>query len=382
MSLVPTTTIMPGAPWRRLVVIAGSILFAIAAFVFARPQRADGLPRVVVPDGGMCPNVLFDGSRLHLVYGRKGLAYYTSSSDGGRTFAPSVQLGGGKYAGDVGHERGPWVALGKDGSLHVVWMNGPEAKVFYTRSTDGGRNFSEPRNLAPRSNGVDGATLAADARGEVYVVWANTGQGPESPLSKTLMFVFSSDNGSTFSAARPLDNTYPGGACACCSVRAAMTPDRTLLVGFRGAYHNVRDIYLLHGPVQSNRFEASQVSADNWVFEGCPMAGPSVDAVTSKRIHVAWMSDGQVYHATSDDGDSFTARAAPGDPPQGPRSLPVILSNARGEQLFAWVEDQHVRWERLSPGGRMIASGNNGRLPSDSKFAAFADRDGNFVLVY
>jgi hypothetical protein len=374
---------MPGAPWRRLVIIAASILFAIAAFIFARPQRADGLPRVVVPGGGMCPSILFDGSRLHLVYGRKGLAYYTSSSDGGRTFAPSVQLGGGKYAGDVGHERGPRMALGKDGSLHVVWMNGPGAKVFYTRSTDGGQNFSEPRNLAPRSNGVDGATLAADASGEVYVVWANTGQGPESPVSKTLMFVFSSDNGSTFSAPRALDNTYPGGACACCSVRAAMTPDRTLLVGFRGAYHNVRDIYLLHGPVQSKRFEASQVSADNWVFEGCPMAGPSVDPATSKLIHVAWISDGQVYHATSDDGGgSFTVRAAPGDPQQGPRSLPVILSNARGEQLFAWVEDQHVRWERLSADGRVLASGDNGRLPSESKFTAFADRDGNFVLVY
>ncbi len=346
-------------------------------------QQANGLPRIVVPGGGMCPSVLFDGSQLHLVYGLKGLAYYSNSSDGGRTFAPSVQLGGAKYAGDVGHERGPWVALGKDGSLHVVWMNGPGAKVFYTRSTDGGQNFSEPRNVAPRSNGVDGATLAADASGDVYVVWANTGQGPESPLSKTLMFVFSTDNGSTFSAPRALDNTYPGGACACCSVRAAMTPDRALFVGFRGAYHNVRDIYLVHGPVQSKRFEASQVSADNWVFEGCPMAGPSVDPTTSKLIHVAWMSDGQVYHATSDNGGgSFTARAAPGDPQQGPRSLPVIVSNARGEQLFAWVEGQHVRWERLSTDGRIMASGDNGRLPSESKFAAFADRDGNFVLVY
>lgn len=381
--MVPTTTIISGAPWRRLVVIAASILFAIAAFVFARPQRADGLPRIVVPGGGMCPSVLFDGSRLHLVYGRKGLAYYTSSSDGGRTFSPSVELGGRKYAGDVGHERGPRMALGKDGSIHVVWLNSPAAKVFYSRSTDGGRTFSEPRNLAPRTNGVDGATVAADGSGEVYAVWNQAGEGPESPVSMTLTFAYSADNGSTFSPAKPLLNTYPGGACACCAVKAAMSPDHTLLVGFRGAYHNVRDIYLLRGTSRSEHFDASRVSDDRWVLEACPMAGPSVEAVTAQAIHVSWMSDGQVYRATSvDGGRSFTPRAAPEEHGSGPRTLPILISNPHGEQLFAWVESLHVRWERLSPDGRVMASGDNGRLPSDSKFAAFADRDGNFVLVY
>jgi len=352
--------------------------------LFAWPWQRESLPRAAVPDGGLCPDVAVVGEQVHLVYGEKGLPYYALSSDGGRTFAPPTRLAAAQYTGDLGHERGPEIALGKNGTIHVVWMNAPKSEVFYLRSTDGARTFAAPRNLASPSAGVDGATLAADSDGRVYVVWAQSGAAAaESPVSKTLTFAFSTDDGETFSSPRPLESDYPGGACACCALRAAITPDHALLVGMRGAHHNLRDIYLLRGTERSARFEARRVSADDWVFEGCPMAGPSIDMATPGEIHVAWMSDGEVYRATSRDGGrTFSARAAPRSRGGGRRTLPLVVSGSGGEQLFAWVENRHALWERIAADGRVVAAGDNGRLSQDTKVAAFADRAGSFVLVH
>jgi hypothetical protein len=368
---------------RGLWVLIGS-LSLVAVAVVVHPRGENSLRRAKVPDGGLCPDIASDAGRLHVVYGRKDAVYYANSTDGARTFSAPTLVAGSHYSAVVGHERGPKIALGQDGSIHVTWMGANNTTVFYSRSTDGGQHFSQPRNLAPRTNGVDGPSIAADDAGEVYVVWIQAGEGPESPVSKTLMFAYSRDNGNTFAPAKPLPSTYPGGACACCAVKAVLSPEHTLLVGFRGAYRNIRDIYLLRETAASDRFQATPVSNDHWVFEGCPMAGPSVQATARPgQVLVAWMSDGRVYHATSTDGgQSFSSRSAPAERQNAAASFPLILSNARGEQLFAWVEGRTIRWERISPDGRILEAGENGGLPSSSKPTALADRDGSFALIY
>jgi len=352
-----------------------------ATLLFAWPWQGETMPHAALPSAGLSPDVATAGNRVHLVYGDKGLPYYARSEDGGKTFTEPVGLAGPEQAGDVGHERGPKVALGRSGSVHVVWMNARTGAVFYTRA---GGPFAAPRNLASPSSGVDGATIAADADGRVYVVWGQSGvAAPDSPVSKNLTFAFSNDDGATFSPPRSLQSEYPGGACGCCALRAAITPDHTLLVGMRGAYRNVRDIYLLRGTETSARFAATRVSTDDWVFEGCPMAGPSIDVATPDEIRVAWMSNGQVYRATSRDGGrTFSARTAPSSRSLRKRTLPLVLSQPRGEQLFAWIEGGEARWERIGSDGGALDSGDNGPLPAASKLAAFADPQRGFVLVY
>ena len=368
---------------RTFWVSAGSLLL-VTVLVLVRPQAGTSLRRARVPDGGLCPDVVSEAGRLHVVFGRKNAVYYADSTDGGKMFSAPTPVSGSRSSAVIGHERGPKIALGRDGSIHVIWMGSDNATVFYSRSTDNGKHFTEPRNLAPPTPGVDGATIAGNDAGEVYAVWLQAGEGPESPVSKTLMFAYSSDNGNSFAPAKALPSTYPGGACACCAVKAAMDADRHLLTSFRGAYRNIRDIYVARGTPQSERLQAARVSDDKWVFEGCPMAGPFVQIMARPaQVQVAWMSNGQVYHASSNDGSrSFSLRRAPAEQQREPRSLPIILSNDRGEQMFAWVEGKAVRWERISPEGRTQESGENGGLPSNSRPTAFVDRDGNFVFVY
>ena len=101
------------------------------------------------------------------------------------------------------------------------------------------------------------------------------------------------------------------------------------------------------------------------------MAGPSIDVATPGEIHVAWMSDGEVYRATSRDGGrTFSARAAPLSRGGGRRTLPLVVSGSGGEQLFAWVENRRALWERIGADGRVVAAGDNGRLSQDTKVAA------------
>jgi hypothetical protein len=79
---------------------------------------------VRVPQGGEVPEVVLDDGVLHMTYGQglPGNGYYVCSRDGGKTFTDPVQLNHDPDTVTTGHERGPRLALGKDGVVHVLWM--------------------------------------------------------------------------------------------------------------------------------------------------------------------------------------------------------------------------------------------------------------------
>ena len=372
--------------WRRFWVGGVALaLLAVLGFALGDPRAESSLPRVAVPNGGICPDVVFQAGTLQVVFGREGGdTYYTRSADEGKTLSTPVRINSGSSRATLGHERGPKLAIGRSGSIHVAWLGSGGKQVFYASSTDGGQRFSSPRNLVADDRGVDGATIAADDSGHVSVVWLGGGEGPDSPVSSLIQLASSDDNGNTFAPPRTVASDYPGGACACCNLKASVGPGGSLLIGFRGAYRSIRDMYVLRGMPDARRFEATRVSDDRWRLDICPMQGLSLQ-VTDRppQIGVAWMSEGRVYRSFSTDGGkSFRPRIAPARAYNGSRRDPIAPTNPQGETLFAWVEGRSVYWERSGSSGRVVHSGENGGLPSNSKPAAFVDRSGNFALVY
>jgi hypothetical protein len=79
-----------------------------------------------VPNGGIQPQaVLDDKGALHLVYytgdAHNGDLFYSRSKDGGENFSPALRVNQGGSAIAAGTIRGAQLALGKDGRVHVAW---------------------------------------------------------------------------------------------------------------------------------------------------------------------------------------------------------------------------------------------------------------------
>jgi hypothetical protein len=110
----------------------GLFTFVLAGISCGSPaavssERVEKITLLRVPDGGLQPQASFDAKgSLHLVYYRgeaaKGDLYYVRSSDGGKTFSEPLrvnsQLGSAVAAGTI---RGAQLALGEGGRVHMAW---------------------------------------------------------------------------------------------------------------------------------------------------------------------------------------------------------------------------------------------------------------------
>ena len=336
------------------------------------------------PEGGLAPEVLLDKQGvLHMVYGRDSDGYYVQSHDGGKTFTTPVKLNQRPDIVTVGGERGPKIAIGKDGAIHVAWL-GRGAGIWYTRSTNGGRTFQPERNMLDTETGTDEATIAADQDGNVFVLWLD-GRLPgdsRNPGSTPIFMAVSKDNGATFSANQPLRYQPDKRACSCCRMEASIGNDGYLYVAFRTGYQNIRDFYLLKGRKTENNFRLVPVSVDNWELEACPMSGPSFAVEDNGQVLISWMSRYKVYWSISNsEAMNFAPRVAT---PQGGEgeNHPVVLTNHKGEVLLVWREGAQVNWAKYTMDGKFTGNrGTAGKLNGHSKPEAFLGADGNFYVV-
>jgi hypothetical protein len=147
-----------------------------------------------VPQGGLQPQGAVDSKGvLHLIYlkGDPGSAdiYYARKPPGAAEFSQPIRVNselGSAIA--IGSVRGPQLAIGRNGRVHVAWMGahpkGPKkvTPMLYKRLNDAKTAFEPERNVMQFATGLDGgASVAADAFGNAYVVWhanpENNGEG-------------------------------------------------------------------------------------------------------------------------------------------------------------------------------------------------------------
>ncbi len=308
---------------------------------------------------------------LHIVYGKGQDAYYTQSRDSGKTFRPPVRLNRHLETVTVGGERGPKLALGKDGVIQVLWQ-GDYRKgggVWMTRSADDGKTFASERNILDAKTGIDEPTITADAQGNVYALWLDgrLPQNAENQIASPLFMARSTDNGVTFGPNVAMKTDFPGRGCSCCMLWARVVGPE-LYVAFRTGYRNVRDMILLHGPKTGNVFQAARVSEDHWQIEGCPMSGPRFAVLPASgaappRVLIAWMSQGKVYWTHSEDGGkTFAPRIAA--PDGGSGNYPTILGNRRGQICLLWTREGQTQWA--------IYAGNQSEVSSVPLFSGAA----------
>ncbi|MCU0914309.1 MAG: glycoside hydrolase [Planctomycetes bacterium] len=386
---------MMGGTRRRWTLIA--LLLVTSGSGASIHGAADGGPAVRVvhlPEGALVPDATMDEDGvLHLVYGLGDDAWYVHSADNGRTFSAPVRVNtAGKVTLKMG-ERGPKLALGRGGSIHVVWADqwSPGMKVYprYSRSRDGGRTFESPRALGSLW-GIDGLTTAADSEGNVVAFFhqVTPGQPLAVPEAHRLYLVRSIDDGATFGAQerlriRGMDDL----ACSMCMMRARITADGNVCLALRVANDNIRDFFLLRGPKRENDFAPLRVNEDHWELKTCPMCGPELTVDPAGRMLCAFMSRHRVYWSALDDG-RFTLHV-PTPAAEDKEIYPAACGNGKGHVLLVWQvgpmavgRTAVVKWGLYGRDGVFTGKqGTVGVSTSGTKATAFAGTDGVFYIV-
>jgi hypothetical protein len=379
-----------------------TVLAGIAIAACAAPPADDLRPadRVVVervPEGGLVAQAVADASGVvHIVYvtgdPTAGDVHYVRRGTDGRYSEPIRVNHRPGLAVAAGSIRGPQIAIGRAGRIHIVW-NGSDAPhspahagmpFYYARSNDAGGGFEDARNVVTWATGVDGGgAVAADDSGRVFVVWhANPGGGPDA--GRTVFLARSDDDGMTLGREERVSPAELG-ACGCCGMRALVDRTGALLVAYRAAGDNIhRDMTLLTSTDEGATFRAQRL--DPWEIEACPLSTVAM-AEGSNGVTAVWETQGRVRMAGVRPVDGEIVE--PGPPSDGGRKHPAIAYNANGERLVAWLDGTgwarggSVAWQHYErAGAATTTAGVLPGVPSWGLAAVAALPDGRFLLLY
>ena len=371
---------------------------SLSALIWVVVATASAAVRVeLVPENGMQPQVATgsDGT-IHLVY-LKGapqgcdVRYVQKPAAGREWSAPITVNSVPNTAVAMGTIRGAQIALGKDNRVHVLW-NGVSprdasgrygsAPLFCARKETKQSAFSPQRDLISGTLHLDGgASIAANAKGEVYVVWHGARPDAEKGESNRVVFVLKSgDNGASFSPLKIANEDF-NGVCACCSLKAFLGPSGELFTLYRAA-RNVaqRDMTLLSSRDGGQTF--SHQTLHPWAVGACPMSSTTMTD-TGKGTRAAWETDGVIFSSMLGGGFSPQSIAS------GKARHPALAVNRRDETLVVWSvgtgwqRGGTLAWCILGADGKPTAQrGTAPGVPVWSFPAVFATPDNDFVILH
>ena len=340
-----------------------------------------------VPDGGRLPRAVIDaGGTVHMVYVRgdatRGDLMYVTRTKGASAWSEPMAVNSepGTVTG-IGPIDGGQLALGRDGRVHVAWLQINPIEFFYTRTRTDGTGFEPQFGVAAGSGVEAGPSITADRAGNVFLFWH---EGTEEDARRSVYLAVSRDDGTVFEPVRPV-NSDAEGACNCCGLRALSDDAGRVYVSYRGAGDNVRRGQRL---LTSN--DAGLTFADEliqpWNVGACPVSTTSLSEGPS-GMTVAWETQGQVYFAPVDDlGNSVLA---PGVATIR-RKNPTVAVNHGGQTLLAWGDGPGFRtggtlhWRVFEAGGHPTAEQGSGTetIPDQSVPIALARADGTFLVIF
>lgn len=147
--------------------------------VSGNPEIFSWLPRLVITSG--------DADRVYILWqeivfsggSHGGEIFFARSTDGGKTFSDPVNLsntiagaGKGRLTAHYWHNGSLDLAMGPGGDLYAAWTE-YEGALWFSRSTDGGESFSEPLHIAGDNvMPARGPALAVDVDDSIYLAWA------------------------------------------------------------------------------------------------------------------------------------------------------------------------------------------------------------------
>jgi hypothetical protein len=376
----------------RLTAFLGFVVLLIGSPL--RAATAGGVTLARVPQGGLQPQIVVDDSKtVHLIYligaANASDINYCRSTDDGATRRLRLRVNDDDArAIATGTIRGPHLAVGANGTVHVAWMVSPNS-MCYARLPRGAEAFDKPRNLVTDHPGLDGGgSVAVDSHDRVYVAWHAPEQKDGDEASRRVYLATSTDDGKTFAPERAIFDR-PTGACGCCGMRIFASPDDRLFCLYRVAtQHTHRGLFLLASDDAGKTWRG--VELDPMTLGTCLMSTAAFARAGNSTL-VAWETKGQVFWSRIDSTGTSVAHpvhpAGEGDN----QKYPSLAASAKtGDVLLAWTENTRfgkggdVCWQIYDSRGGMRTGmrGKVGGLPAFSFPAAFTNNDGSFSILY
>ncbi len=189
-------------------------------------------------------------------------------------------------------EAPPQLAADAEGGISALYAVGkevpgerfPRSALRFIRSVDSGRTWSEPRTVNDGtefgSHNFHALTAAPD--GSLLATWLDARRGKSGVWMSR-----STDGGKTWEPNRPI---YTDPTCPCCRTSVAVAAGGTIYVAWRSILPgDIRDVVVTRSADAGATWaEPVRVREDNWVYPGCPHAGPSLEVDADGAVHVAW----------------------------------------------------------------------------------------------
>lgn len=336
--------------------------------------------------------------------------YVSVSTDGGVTFATAVRANELVKDATVNGEQPARIAIGSGNVLHVLWPSRQDGRAVlrYASSADLGKSFGRPATIAgDRETGIRGwQSVAIGYDGGVHALWLDGrnaaphqhgGRNPggaapgrsmgKAPRQDVFHAAWKGDGPRT-------ENAVAAEACFCCKTAIATAGDR-VFAAWRHLYPgSVRDIAVARSTDNGMTFAPPiRLSEDRWQIEGCPDDGPSMAADTHGGIHVAWptLVPGEparkgIFYASLADGTgpdlTFSARLRL-DAGDADAAHPQIASDDHGNTAIVWDERagdrRRIMLRRVSGGAAAPAERFEGVGVS---YPAVAAAEGHWIVVW
>jgi hypothetical protein len=295
--------------------------------------------------------------------GSDGSLHLTVTPRGATAPLPTATVRDPLGAIEAHGEAPPQLAADADGGISVLYTVGkevpgerfPKSALRFIRSADSGRTWSEPRTVNDGtefgSHNFHALTTAPD--GSLLATWLDARKGKSGVWMSR-----STDGGRTWAVNQPI---YTDPTCPCCRTSVAVAGDGTMYVAWRAILPgDVRDVVVTRSIDDGKTWaEPVRTRADDWVYPGCPHAGPSLEVDAKGDVHVAWWTgkegEAGVYYArSSDGGKSFVAQPIATGKTARPAHVQLAVS---GERVYvAWDdglgEMPRVLLRRSSDGGK------------------------------
>jgi len=323
--------------WGNLTVL----LLVVSALAAEQPPSVNAASRIV-SGHAHAPQVVADSSGIvHLVWSdgdahsQQTRILYARSTDHGGKFSSPVLISSNKPTQ-------PFLAVGKDGTVFVLWVAAGQRRIMLATSRDG-LSFSRPVEIA------DGASPCADIdrSGVLYVAWDGWAKN-----HFEIRMATSSDRGKTFS--KPI--TITAEAQGFRSPAITVTQQGVPLVAWEGSGISV------------SRSENGRAFTTITLPRGMGAEDhlPSIKVGSGGHVYLSWEALEKKQYAimfsrSDDDGKTFSAPAkisgssvAAWDPKldvAADGTIMLVWSSAPGAVLY----QQYIHFARSSDDGRTFS---------------------------